>query len=348
MSDAGFDDSSLEDRETLTRADPMLRQLATAGARLRTAAERSAETIAGLGVERPRAVIAAGSEARLIRAVLEPTCPVPFVAWPAPGLPGWVGALDLVVVLAPEGGTPDLVVTVREAVRRGARVLLACPEGSGIVEYTAARHTTLLPTGSADPLAAALVMLEALAQVGLGPEVTAQHVAETVDLISEDCSPYRDLSVNPAKELAVALADAEPLVWGGSVLAARAARRVAEGLRQVTGRPALAADADALLPLIEGAERRDLFADPFEDGPQDRRPVLVVLDDGNGGDLVQVARNTLVNAADHREVRVCTIAHSDGGELERYAYLLHSGLFAVAYLGIGLGRTGLSLGFSEN
>ncbi|WP_026925705.1 SIS domain-containing protein [Granulicoccus phenolivorans] len=348
MSESGFDDSRLEDRERLTRAEPMLRHLAGAGARLRTAAERSAETIAALGVERPRAVIAVGSEARLIRAVLEPTCPVPFVAWPAPGLPGWVGALDVVVVLAPEGGTPDLVVTVREAVRRGAHVLLACPENSMIVDYTASRSTTLLPTGSADPMAAALVMLEALARVGLGPEVTAQHVAETVDLISEDCSPYRDLSVNPAKELAVALADAEPLVWGGSVLAARAARRVAEGLRQATGRPALAADADALLPLIEAAERRDLFADPFEDGPQDRRPVLIVLDDGNGGDLVRVARNRLVNTADQHEVRVCPISHTDGDELERYAYLLHSGLFAVAYLGIGLGRTGFLPGFPDS
>ena len=35
-----------------------------------------------------RAVIAAGPDSRLLRAVLEPWCPVPFVAWPSPALPG--------------------------------------------------------------------------------------------------------------------------------------------------------------------------------------------------------------------------------------------------------------------
>ena len=38
--------------------------------------------------------------------------------------------------------------------------------------------------------------------------------------------------------LAIALADANPVVWGGSVLAARAARRVAESIRRATGRAA--------------------------------------------------------------------------------------------------------------
>ena len=48
-------------------------------------------------------MIAAGPDSRLLRAVLEPWCPVPFVAWPDPALPGWAGSLDLVVVLAPDG-----------------------------------------------------------------------------------------------------------------------------------------------------------------------------------------------------------------------------------------------------
>ena len=49
--------------------------------------------------------VAAGRDARLVRAVLEPVCPVPFVAWPGPGLPGWAGPLDLVIVLG--GSTED-------------------------------------------------------------------------------------------------------------------------------------------------------------------------------------------------------------------------------------------------
>ena len=79
--------------------------------------------------QRPRAVIAAGNEARFIRAMLEPVCPVPFVAWPSHGLPGWVGALDLVVVLASDNASPGLVATVHEAVRRGCPAVDLLPAG---------------------------------------------------------------------------------------------------------------------------------------------------------------------------------------------------------------------------
>ena len=74
-------------------------------------------------------MIAAGPDSRLLRAVLEPWCPVPFVAWPNPSLPGWAGSLDLVVVLAPDGG-PGSASAVAEAVRRGCQVVVACPPSS--------------------------------------------------------------------------------------------------------------------------------------------------------------------------------------------------------------------------
>jgi len=94
-----------------------------------------------------------------------------------------------------------------------------------------------------------------------------------MDQVAEECSPNADVAVNPGKDLAMGLADAQPLVWGGSVLAARASRRVAEALRAASGRTALAADADALLTILESAVPRDPFADPFTDGlSADRRP----------------------------------------------------------------------------
>ena len=87
-----FNDSWLEDHKALAGADSILRRLAEAGARVRREVADSAEPISRLSeLPRPRAVIAAGTEARFIRAMLEPVCPVPFVAWPTHGLPGWVG-----------------------------------------------------------------------------------------------------------------------------------------------------------------------------------------------------------------------------------------------------------------
>src|SRR5690606_16044658 len=137
-------------------------------------AEGVARTLEG---NRPRAVVAAGPDSRLLRAVLEPWCPVPFVAWPGPGLPGWVGSLDLVVMLAPEGSDTGSASAVSEAVRRGAQVVVACPADSVVAEHAAGRWSTLLPVRTGDQLAAAVLVLDYLDRVHLGPRADAEEVA---------------------------------------------------------------------------------------------------------------------------------------------------------------------------
>lgn len=339
-----FDDARLDDERALADADPHLRTLAEAGARVRHEAGAAAEAIeAAVAVagdeSRPRAVVAAGPDSRLLRAVLEPWCPVPFVAWPGPGLPGWAGALDLVVVLAPDGSDTGAASAVAEAVRRGCRLVVACAPDSLVGQHAVGRDTTMLPTAAGDQLAMAVVLLELLDRLDLGPRTSAEGVAAALDEVAIACSPYRDLSVNPAKLLAIALADGTPLVWGGSVLAARAARRVAESLRRASGRTALAADAEHLLPVLRASKSRDLFADPFADGEDgDPRPVLLVLDDGSVELPVREQRTRLETAAQEHDLRVETVAAQEGEAVARYAALLATGTYASTYLGVGLGR----------
>ncbi|QGF22492.1 SIS domain-containing protein [Raineyella fluvialis] len=340
---ADFDDSRLDDRRVLLRYDEGLRRLAESGARLRSEWFGASARIFGLAEsDRPRAVIAVGTDARLIRAVLEPTCPVPFVAWPRQGLPGWVGPLDLVLILASEGSDPALIETAQEASRRGARIVITAPEVSSVAEFAASRSTTLIPTSTGDPLAAVMVVLAALHEMRLGPPVSVESIADAADMVAEACSPYVDLSANPAKELACALADAQPLVWGGSVLAARAGRRVASDLRSVSGRAALSADAHDLMAVIEATKPADPFADPFEDGPQaDRRPCLVILDDGDTRSDVTRAVASLRTACSRVDVRTDTIEARESEALARYVMLLQRGRFTAAYLGIGLGASSI-------
>ncbi len=285
--------------------------------------------------QRPRAVVAAGPDSRLLRAVLEPWCPVPFVAWPNPSLPGWAGSLDLVVVLAPDGGVGSAS-AVAEAVRRGCQVVVACPPSSTVAEHAAGRWSTILPTPGRDQLATAVVMLEYLEQVQLGPRADAESVATALDDVAIACSPHRDLAVNPAKMLAIAMADTVPVVWGGTVLAARAARRIAESLRRVSGRSALAGDAEHLLPVLEATRPRDVFDDPFADAGGDLRPMLLVLDDGSEEPVVREDRGRLQAAAVSRGVRVETITADAPTEVARYASLYLTGSYAVEYLGLGL------------
>jgi len=338
-----FDDQLLEDETALAGVDELLRNLAEGGARVRLELNASRDALAALvNAPRPRAVVAAGSDARLLRAVLEPWCPVPFVAWPGPGLPGWAGALDLVVVIAPGGHSPDAAGAAAEAVRRGCGLLVSAPAQSPLAEASASRSTVLLPTQTTDVLAVAVVALQALHTLGLGPEVDAEEVAEKLVEAAVACSPRKDLGSNPAKDLAVELAEAVPLVWGGSVLAARAGRRVAEAMRQASGRTALAADAEHLLPVIRGAgqdRRPDIFADPFEDPPVELRPMLIVLDDGSEETTIRMTRSRLLAEAEQNGVRHRILECHDGGPVSRYASLLTRGQYAAVYLGLGLGRT---------
>jgi hypothetical protein len=213
-----------------------------------------------------------------------------------------------------------------------------------VAEHAPGRHTTVLPTSSGDQLAVAVVLLEFLSEVTLGPHTDAEEVAKALDEVAVACSPFRDLSVNPAKLLAISLADATPLVWGGSVLAARAARRVAESMRRSSGRTALAGDAEHLLPVIASAPVHDVFEDPFSDTgaadsePAEQRPALVVLDDGADDPTVREQRGRLVTEAEARRVRVETLSSTAPSEVACYASLLGQGRYAAAYLGVALDR----------
>lgn len=332
-----FDDSRLENAEVLADASPLLMNLASSGARVRREAALAEGQLAALAdSDRPRAVIAYGPEARLLRSVLEPVCPVPFVAWPSLGLPGWVGPLDVVLLIGRRG--PESLAVAYEAVRRGARLIAVCPSDSPLAKQAASRSTTLLPVHTGDPLAAAVVALVALHRLGLGPATNPDAIAAAMDLVAENCSARTDVSVNPAKAMALDLAEAAPLVWGGSVLAARASRRIVEALRLASGHIGLSADSADLVSLIQQVRPRDPFADPFDEGAAERRPGLVLVDDGLDDEASAEARLRLQRTAEAVDIRVTRLTHTTDSVMERYATLLLTGLFGAAYLQIGLGR----------
>jgi hypothetical protein len=244
-----------------------------------------------------------------------------------------------VIILSGAAEDSESVSAAGEAVRRGCGLMVATPEDSPVAIASAGlRHAIRLPSQSDDQLASAVAVLQALHQLELGPEVDHKAVATLLDDVAIECSPNNDVASNPAKELALVLADALPLVWGGSVLAARAARRVVESIRLASGRPALAADAGHLLPVLKQPPR-DLFADPF-DKPEELRPALVILDDGIDDPGVAEHRRKLEAKAEANDVRVHVVRQADGTDIARYAALSQHGRYAAAYLGIGLGRYG--------
>lgn len=331
-----FDDVRLEKPELVD--DEQLRRLAETGARIRKAClTQPAGTLER--ADRPRGVLVLGAEARLVRAVLEPICPVPFLAWPGPALPAWVGPLDLVVVLGGHDAHAWEIACTHEAARRGATLIVAAPGTSQLAAAGASHATTLIPMADGDAMASAVAVLERLGLLELGPMVNPGHVADAADLVAQSCSPSREVGSNPAKDLAMGLADALPLVWGGTTLAGRASRRIAEAFRRASGRPGLAADADELETILRAVTPRDPFSDPFESGG-DMPPALLLLDDDKVPEGLKEVPRRLTSLAEAVGVRVCRISSGDGSlessDVERYVTLLQHGRYAAAYLRVGL------------
>ena len=113
-----------------------------------------------------------------LRAVLEPVCPVPFVAWPGPGLPGWAGPLDLVVILRPPRGLGRGSAAAVRSGTAGLRSMLASsgglPGGRGALGRGTPSGSRPSPTTS---WPSAVAVLQALHQMELGPEVDHKAVA---------------------------------------------------------------------------------------------------------------------------------------------------------------------------
>ena len=168
---------------------------------------------------------------------------------------------------------------------RGAEVVLSAP-GEGPVASAGAGRVRLVepripvPPGLDLPRALA-VGLTAVAALELLP--TPLHpaldpLADALDGEAERNAPANDAFMNPAKSLALRLAEHTPLLWGADPLAAAVAEHAAAGLATHAGVVAHAADvaqaaqATALLRRLDAGAARDIFHDPFDDAP-DAQPL---------------------------------------------------------------------------
>ena len=132
-------EDALDDVAALDAGDPggMLLAVSSSAAQVREAAVLTAEA----GVDRltddgrPRAVVVCGMGASglagdLLAAVAGTGSPVPVLQHRGPGLPAWVGPMDLVVAVSCSGSTEETLSALEEAVRRGCRLLVVGQTGS--------------------------------------------------------------------------------------------------------------------------------------------------------------------------------------------------------------------------
>lgn len=360
-----FEESGLDDLDALERLDASgtLRALAGAGASVRRALEASASA----GLERlsdvaPRGVVVAATGgsacvAELFEAVAREGGAIPVQSCTSAPLPGWVGALDLVVAVSQSGRAAGPLALAAEAARRGATVLTVGAPDSPLAELSARSrgiHVPLAMPGSSSRSAMwahATPMLLAADALGVATVSTAtvNALADVLDERAAEVGPSTESFDNPAKTLAMDIMESSTIVLGSGHLGGVAARR-AVAMFGRTGRVPVASGVlpDAASQVVacfdgplaggESAEEDDIFADPYLDGPR-RAPLRLVMlrHASEAGTDLQVLADAVVAAAEDAGVRVSLVDAVSDDPLLRVASHVALTDFAATYLALGQG-----------
>jgi len=192
-----------------------------------------------------------------------------------------------------EATDSELADSVVLAVRRGAEVVLSAPAEGPVASAGAGRARLVEPRIPVPPgldlpraLAVGLAAVHALGLLDAPLDPTLEAMADALDAEAERNQPGHEPFMNPAKSLALRLADHTPLLWGTDRLAAAVAHHGASALATHAGVVARAgevteeATATALVRALDrGATGADIFRDPFADpdGATEAPPVRLVL-----------------------------------------------------------------------
>jgi D-arabinose 5-phosphate isomerase GutQ len=276
----------LDDPEIVEAGDPggMLRQVASSAAQVRTALRACAEAdLSALSPDtRPRAIVVAGSGGAggsafacdALAAICGTGAPVQVTGVSGWQLPGWIGAADLVIAVSRSGHTAEALALAGEAARRGCYVVGVGAPGSPLQELAArARGTfisvTTVGPARAMPWALTVPLLVCADRLGVARVEAAAYetAAAVMEDLSHQCRPSSESFVNPAKSLALDLVGRLPVIWGGSLVAAAAARRFASQLAANAKYPALV----GVLPEA-GHDQVATFDGPYAPPPEPAFP----------------------------------------------------------------------------
>ena len=355
------DDAVLDDVSRMEALDPeqMLRAVASSAAQIRSALTASAE--AGLeqleALGRPRAVVVAGMGGSgiagdVLAALAAPTSQAPVIVQREPGLPGWVGAADVVVTVSCSGSTQETLAAADEAIRRGAVLVGVGAEDSPLSRRCLQARAPFVRvvkhlTPRSSMWALATPVLVAGSRLGLVDLASGdfEAAAERLETVSEACRPDREAFVNPAKQLALELAGSLPMVWGAGTTGRVAAYRLGCQLAENAKYPAVVgaipeAHHNQVVSfdgtLAGGSADDDIFRDRVED-EDPLRLRLVLLHDDDGAEDTSGRVSVSEQLARERGVPVTTLRSEGHGPVERLASLVGVIDYATVYLAVLLG-----------
>ncbi|MDO5698547.1 MAG: SIS domain-containing protein [Dermatophilus congolensis] len=373
-----IDERLLDDAQWIADRDRRgsLRALATAGAQVRESRQLAREAgIERLGsLDRPRSVLVAslgGSSvvASVLEMLAEPGSPVPVTVRRNVPLPGWVGSLDLVVAVSLSGRSPGPLALASEAARRGAALLTVgavdspleavCRQARGV--HVGVGHGRVSSRTSLWTLLTPILMAADILGLASVSDADLDATIERLDSVADACRPSSESFVNPAKGLALSLAECVPTVLGDSPVNGVAAGRAASMLARTARIPATYGElpdaASQVVATFDGpftagggqgtagvsGPEHDIFADPFLDGPSVPRLGLLMLREApeppttpEEADKLALVDGIVATARDAGVV-VSEVSAEPGPPIARLAGQMATTDFAATYLAVGLG-----------
>ncbi|HEX3897755.1 MAG TPA: SIS domain-containing protein [Mycobacteriales bacterium] len=353
----------LDDAAALAALDPseMLRATAMAGAQVRASLAAVQEaSLHPLGLDaRPRAIVVAGMggsgiSGDVLATLTSAAAPIPVVVHRGYGLPGWVGASDLVMAVSCSGRTDETLSSAVEAARRGARLLGVGTADSPLDLHCRSEHGAFVPIAAAVAPRASLwalavpllVVAERFGLLSLGPSYAdLEATASRLEAIATMCRPDRESFVNPAKVLAAELAGSLPMFWGGGEVGPVAALRASCQLMENAKWPAVCgalpeAHHNQSVVLDGGLAGSSADDDIFRDRVADDDPLrlrLVLLRDDDGTGVAAARADASAEVARSRGVAVSGLGAEGGSAVERLASLVGLLDFASVYLALAYG-----------
>jgi len=288
------DDALLDDPARLSEVDSdgLLRAGAQAGAQVRaTIAAASESNLARLAGAQPRALVLVTrpglgpAASHILAALLQPSCPVPLVLTDT--VPSWIGPLDVVLGHTDDPGDFVLAESVDRAARYGASVVITAPEDGPVAAAAAGKAVLITPRvhvppgfGFARVLAAGLLTMRTLGLL----DTDVEAMADELDREAERDHMQHESFVNPAKSLALRLAERSPLLWGLDDVATAVAGHAAQVLAthtdlvcDVAGYPQAMSGTALHRAAVQASSGQDIFADPDDLDPGQVSPLRVFL-----------------------------------------------------------------------
>jgi hypothetical protein len=352
---AAVDDTLLDDVGRLTDVDVdgLLPASARAGAQVRATVEAARDAgIDRLAGIQPRALVLltrpglGPAAATLLRALMGRDCPVPVVHTDT--APQWLGPLDVVIAHTDDAGDSELAESIDRAGRFGARVVVTAPEDGPVAAAAAGKAVLItprvpVPPGFGFPRALAAGVLAASTLELLRTDL--ELVADELDREAERDHMQHESFVNPAKALALRLAERTPLLWGLDDVATAVAWYATQVLGthtdlvcNVSAYPQAASRTALHRAAAQAAATTDIFADPDDFDPSAASPLrafLLAIRSNPADAIRRLAEDMLPNAD------VVALAEEiTADETACAAVLALRFELAALYLGLATGTTG--------